>query len=89
MARTAKGARAPARARRGAAPPLPVPGVLLAATAVPEVVEVPARTAVAIDGAGPPDGPAFPRAVGALYGAAYGLKFARKAKGADFKIGPL
>lgn len=83
------GAAANRRRRRAAGAPLPVPEVLLAATAVPEMVAVPARTAVALDGAGPPDGPAFPRAVGALYGAAYGLKFARKARGADFKVGPL
>jgi hypothetical protein len=48
-----------------------------------------ARTAVAIDGAGPPDEPGFQRALGALYGVAYGLKFARKPGGRDFKIGPL
>ncbi len=66
-----------------------MPQVLLAATPAPELVAVPARAAVALDGAGPPEGPAFPRAIGALYGVGYGLKFARKARGADFKIGPL
>lgn len=84
-----KGAASARRRGHAAAPPLPMPEVLLAATPTPEVVAVPARTALALDGAGPPDGPAFPRAIGALYGAAYGLKFARKARGADFKIGPL
>ena len=69
--------------------PFPVPAVLLDATRTPDVVAVPARSAVAIDGAGPPDEPGFQRAVGALYGVAYGLKFARKPGGRDFKIGPL
>jgi hypothetical protein len=82
--------RRPAGARRGAAaPPLPVPDCLVAATEEPAVVDVPARAAVSIDGAGPPDDPAFGRSLGALYGAAYGLKFARKASGATFRIGPL
>lgn len=71
------------------APPLPVPEVLLKATTVADVVRVPARTALAIDGAGPPDTPAFQRALGALYGVAYTLKFARKPEGRDFRIGPL
>ena len=52
-------------------------------------MDVPARTAVAIDGAGSPGDPSFGRSVGALYGAAYGLKFSRKASGSTFKIGPL
>ncbi len=66
-----------------------MPAVLLDATAEPDVVKVPGRTVLAIDGAGPPDGAPFQRSVGALYGAAYGLKFARKAGGGGFKIGPL
>jgi hypothetical protein len=78
-----------ARAKPVKAPPLPVPAVLLDATTTGDVALVPARSAVAIDGAGPPDAPAFQRAVGALYGVAYGLKFARKPLGKDFKVGPL
>ena len=66
-----------------------MPAVLLDATTEPDVVEVPARTALAIDGSGGPDGAAFGRSVGALYGIAYGLKFARKDRGPTFKIGPL
>jgi hypothetical protein len=66
-----------------------VPAVLLDATTTPDVVDVPARSAIAIDGAGPPDEPGFDRAVAALYGVAYGLKFARKPGGRDFKVGPL
>jgi len=78
-----------AKAKAAKAVPLPVPAVLLDATTTPDVVEVPARTAVAIDGAGPPDDPGFTRALGALYGVAYGLKFSRKPRGRDFKVGPL
>jgi hypothetical protein len=67
-----------------------MPAELLEATTEPEVVLVPARTVLAIDGAGPPDGAAFQRSVGALYGATYGLKFARKKAAArEFKVGPL
>jgi len=66
-----------------------MPSVLLDAAQEPDVVEVPARTVVAIDGAGPPDGKAFGRSIGAIYGAAYGLKFSRKSRGTSFKVGPL
>ncbi len=83
-------ARPKRRARRPATPALPMPPALLDATPEPDLVELPARTAVAIDGAGPPDGPSFQRSIGALYGAAYGLKFARKKGGrGEFRIGPL
>jgi len=91
-ARKAAGRASTSPARRAAsatAPPLPMPAVLVVATEEPDVVEVPARTVVAIDGAGPPDGEAFGRSLGALYGAAYGLKFSRKGRGATFKVGPL
>ena len=96
--RTASRAAASTRSRAGArkatstrrrnpgerAPALPVPPALLDATVDPEVVEVPARTV-----AGPPDSAAFGLTLGALYGAAYGLKFARKRTGSTFRIGPL
>ncbi len=78
-----------AKAKAAKTAPLPVPAVLLDAKITPDVVEVPARAAVTIDGAGPPDDPGFTRAMGALYGVAYGLKFSRKASGRDFKVGPL
>jgi hypothetical protein len=71
-------------------PPLPTPTVLLDATQTPDVVTIPARVALAYDGAGAPEGDAFQKAVGALYGIGYTLKFARKhAGGHEFKIGPL
>jgi hypothetical protein len=66
-----------------------VPDVLLAARREADVVQVPARQAVSIEGAGSPDAPEFGAAIGALYGVAFGLKFARKPRGRDFKIGPL
>jgi hypothetical protein len=66
-----------------------MPAVLLDAGPVADVVDVPARTALAIDGAGGPAQEPFGRAVGALYGVAYTLKFARKPAGGDFRIGPL
>src|SRR5574341_1549737 len=81
-------ARAP-RARHEAVP-LPMPPVLFNATTKPEAVTVPARTVLALDGQGAPEGQSFQRSVGAIYGIAYTLKFARKKGGRkDFKIGPL
>ena len=73
-----------------AAAALPMPPVLYGATTTPQAVTVPARTVLALDGKGAPEGPAFQHSVGAIYGIAYTLKFARKKGGRkDFKIGPL
>jgi hypothetical protein len=66
-----------------------MPSALVAAKSDPDVVEIPERTVVCIDGSGGPDGESFGRSIQALYGVAYGLKFARKPAGRDFKIGPL
>lgn len=67
-----------------------VPRQLLLATLTPDLVTVPARTVLALAGAGAPEDAAFQQCVGALYGIAYGVKFARKrAAKADFTIGPL
>ena len=84
----------PRRARavraKGAAVPLPMPPVLWDATTTPDVVTVPARTVLALDGQGAPEGQAFQSSVGAVYGVAYTLKFARKKAGrGEFKVGPL
>ena len=76
-------------ARPAKKPPLPMPSALIDATAIPDVVRVPRRVVIASDGEGPPEKEAFQRAVGAVYGAAYGVKFAQKARGRDFRIGPL
>ncbi len=89
--------RATTRTRRPHAPrtkpaaaPLPMPAVLYNATSKPEAVTVPARTVLALDGLGAPEGEKFQHSVGAIYGIAYTLKFARKKSGRkDFKIGPL
>jgi hypothetical protein len=75
---------------KSAASPLPMPRVLWDATTTPDVVTVPARSVLALDGEGAPEGETFQHSVGAMYGVAYTLKFARKkAGGRDFKIGPL
>ncbi len=66
-----------------------MPEVLFKAKPAADVVEIPARTALSVDGTGGPEQEGFGRSVGALYGVAYGLKFARKPAGRDFKIGPL
>lgn len=67
-----------------------MPPVLWDATTTPDVVTVPGRTVLALDGQGAPEGDAFQRSVAAVYGVAYTLKFARKKSGGrDFKIGPL
>src|ERR1051325_8593588 len=72
------------------APPLPMPRMLWDATATPEVVTVPARTALTLDGEGAPEGQAFQNGVAAIYCVADPLKFSRKKAGRrDFKIGPL
>ena len=67
------------------------PKVITTAKATPDLVTVPARLALAIDGAGAPASDAFTESVGALYGIAYTLKFSRKksGKGTPFKIAPL
>lgn len=64
---------------------------LVKATTKPEVVTVPARLAVAIDGKGAPSSDDFQQAVGAIYGVAYGLKFGRKktGRGTPFKVAAL
>jgi len=83
------GARASTRTSRkegGAAAPLE----LMSATRTADVVVVPRRKCLAIDGAGSPKDAGFARAIGALYGTAYGLRFARtKAGRSAFKVAPL
>jgi hypothetical protein len=55
-----------------------------------DVVEVPTRLALAIAGEGSPHDDAFGRALAALYGVSYALKFARKKDGrTDFRVAPL
>ena len=68
----------------------PTPRQLLLATLKPDVVAVPARCVLALAGTGAPEDAAFQQSVGALYGIAYAVKFARKrAHKVDFTVGPL
>lgn len=54
------------------------------------IVDVPEQRFIAVDGIGNPNtAPAYANAVEALYGVAYALKFASKAAGRDFVVGPL
>ena len=71
-------------------PVSPTPVELLKAKKTPDLVTVPARMAIALRGAGSPDAPDFAEAVGALYGIAYTMRFARKKTGLPvFKVGTL
>jgi hypothetical protein len=68
----------------------PVPRELVSATRTPDIVSVPKRRCLAIDGAGSPQDPGFRASIEALFGIAYALKFTRKKAGkGDFKVGPL
>jgi hypothetical protein len=68
----------------------PVPRELVSATRTADLVSVPKRRCLAIDGAGSPQEPAFADAVETLFGVGYALKLARKkAAKSDFKVGPL
>lgn len=51
---------------------------LYSATAAPAVVDVPPLRFLAVDGVGGPSGPAYRRAVEALYATSYALRFALK-----------
>jgi hypothetical protein len=67
-----------------------VPRELVGAKRTPDVVSVPRRRCLAVDGEGSPRDAAFAQAIGALYAVSYTLKFARKKAGlTDFKVGPL
>lgn len=71
-------------------PPIPMPTLLIDAKPAADVVTIPSRNVLAIEGRGAPEQEAFQDAIGALYGVAYTLKLARKvARGNEFKIGPL
>lgn len=54
-----------------------------------EIVEVPQFAFAMVDGQGDPDGADFARATSWLYAVSYGLKFASKAEGRDYGVGPL
>ena len=66
------------------------PRELVSASSAADIVSLPERRCLALDGAGSPKEPAFGQAIGALYGVAYALKFSRKKAGrSDFKVAPL
>ncbi len=69
---------------------LPMPHELVDATTDADLVTIPARSVLSIDGSGEPGGDRFQHAIRALYGIAYTLKFTRRREGRpDFGIGPL
>jgi len=71
-------------------PVSPTPDELTKARTNPDIVDVPPRTCLAISGEKGPETEQFAASVGALYGIAYGLKFARKkTTGDDYKVGAL
>jgi hypothetical protein len=55
----------------------------------PTLLRVGAAKYLSVTGRGDPNEPAFGAAVGALYGAAFTIKMARKARGRDFKVARL
>ena len=55
----------------------------------PVLLRVPRTRFLEISGHGAPASEEFQECLGALYGIAYTVKFAHKAKGHDFKLGPL
>ena len=68
----------------------PTPREIASAHERPDIVQLPKRRCLAIDGSGSPGDERFEQAIAALYGTAYTLKFTRKKLGKhDFKIGPL
>lgn len=60
------------------------------ANTAPTLVDAPPLQFLMIDGQGSPDdNPTYEEAIGALYSAAYTLKFALKAQGIEFVVAPL
>lgn len=57
-------------ARRAAAPALPMPRELGDATTTPDIVTIPARTVLALEGTGAPESQVFQQSVAAIYGVA-------------------
>ncbi|HET6809435.1 MAG TPA: GyrI-like domain-containing protein [Acidimicrobiales bacterium] len=54
-----------------------------------DLVEVPELAFAGVDGSGAPGGPAFARALGALYPVAYGIRFSLRKRGVDERVSPL
>ena len=60
-----------------------------AASKKPKMVNIPTGKYLTVIGKGEPGGDIFTSRIEALYGAAYTIKFARKATGRDYKVCPL
>jgi hypothetical protein len=61
--------------------------IYTASATKPAIIDVPPLNALAVDGTGDPNGPAFQEAVGSLYSVAYTLKFTfKKEKGIDYPV---
>lgn len=67
---------------------LVTPAALLGGSSVPDLVEVPARSVVAIDGAGGPERDSFEKAATTLRWVTAALQLARAARGRGFLAGP-
>lgn len=66
------------------------PDELVKAKQEPEIVNVPTRHVLAVDGVGGPGTPEFTDAISALYGIGYALRSMRKVSGMPvYKVGPL
>jgi hypothetical protein len=65
------------------------PTDLYRATPTVSVIDVPPQRFLMVDGTGGPDGSAFGEAIHALYAVSYALRFAAKAEGHVYKVGPL
>jgi hypothetical protein len=71
-------------------PFLPTPEALLKGREQPDLVDVPSRLVLALDGTGGPEQSVFSAAIAALYGISYTLRFGRKKAGHPvFKVGVL
>ena len=53
---------------------------------VPVIVDIKPAKYLAVTGKGAPGGEEFQRCIGALYGAAYTIKFNKKFAGQDYKV---
>ena len=71
-------------------PFFPTPDELIKAKRIPDLVDVPSRLVLAVEGSGGPGQPEFSSAVAALYGISYTIRFARKKAGSPvFQVGAL
>lgn len=79
----------PTKAKAGSEPPVFGPSTSLPRRGRIRFVDVPPRRCLAIEGEGPPSGPEFQAAVGAVYSTIYPLHFLLRDHGVESRIGPL